>query len=108
MLRCDLVALAPAPAPAFELAAQAGAPVRFTGAGFAPVCDADGKVAAGQVTHALDPAGGRSTSAAPWSLWAVGELVGATTPAEIVASADRCAAALLAHMSHKTDHGGRP
>ncbi|HMR78662.1 MAG TPA: 2Fe-2S iron-sulfur cluster-binding protein [Polyangiaceae bacterium] len=34
-------------APAFELAAQAGAKVRHTSAGFVPVCDASGQVAPG-------------------------------------------------------------
>src|SRR5690606_22900262 len=88
VLRCGLVGLAPDPAPAFELAAQAGAAITFTGAGFAPVCDRDGRVAGGHIAHALDPAGERPPAPAPWSLWAVGELAGATTPAEIVASAE--------------------
>ena len=36
---CRLVALSPALAPASELAAQAGAALRWTGSGFAPVVD---------------------------------------------------------------------
>ncbi|MCY1053498.1 2Fe-2S iron-sulfur cluster-binding protein [Nannocystis sp. SCPEA4] len=95
ILRCDLVALAPDPAPAFELAAQAGAPIRFTGAGFAPECDADGRIAAGPAAHPLEAADAQTAPPPPWTLWAVGELAGATTPAEIQASVDRCAAALL-------------
>lgn len=105
VLRCDLVALAPDPAPAFELAAQAGAPVTFTGAGFAPVCDPHGRIAAGALDHPLEPHHPRPT-VAPWTLWAVGELTGAATSAEIQASADRCAAALLCDLSAST--GAQP
>ncbi|MDC0722702.1 2Fe-2S iron-sulfur cluster-binding protein [Nannocystis bainbridge] len=94
-LRCDLVALAPDPAPAFELAAQAGAPIQFTGAGFAPVCDADGRIAAGPAAHPLEAADAQTAPPPPWTLWAVGELAGATTPAEIRGTVARCAAALL-------------
>lgn len=99
ILRCDLVALAPDPAPAFELAAQAGAPIVFTGAGFAPVCDHDGRIAAGLAGHPLEAADAQTAAPPPWTLWAVGELAGATTPAEIRASAERCAAALLRVLS---------
>ncbi|MFY0532427.1 hypothetical protein [Nannocystis pusilla] len=60
ILRCDLVALAPDPAPAFELAAQAGAPIHFTGAGFAPVVDADGRIAAGPAAHPLEAEGAQT------------------------------------------------
>lgn len=98
-LRCDLVALAPDPAPAFELAAQAGARVRFTGAGFAPIVDADGRVAAGPPEHPLEVVGAASPAPAPWTLWAVGELAGHATRDAIVASAARCAAALLRRLS---------
>lgn len=94
-LRCDLVALAPEPAPAFELAAQAGAEIVFTGAGFAPRVDPEGRVATGRAAHPLDGEDAPPVAAPPWTLWAVGELTGATTPAEIQASVDRCAAALL-------------
>lgn len=98
-LRCDLVALALEPAPAFELAAQAGARVRFTGAGFAPICDDDGRIAAGPPEHPLEVVGEASASAAPpWTLWAAGELTGASTRPQILASAERCAAALLARL----------
>ncbi|WAS97870.1 2Fe-2S iron-sulfur cluster-binding protein [Nannocystis punicea] len=95
ILRCDLVALAPDPAPAFELAAQAGAPIHFTGAGFAPVCDADGRIATAPAAHPLEAADAQTAPPPPWTLWAVGELAGATTPPEIRGTVDRCAAALL-------------
>jgi sarcosine oxidase subunit alpha len=41
----DIVALAPAPAPAHELAAQCGAELSFDGSGFAPRRDTDGRLA---------------------------------------------------------------
>jgi sarcosine oxidase subunit alpha len=100
-VRCELVALAPDPAPAFELAAQAGAPLRWTGAGFAPVCDQDGLIAAPRPEHPLESISGhapKDISPAPWTLWAIGELAGATTPAAIRGSAERCAAAVRARL----------
>lgn len=80
---CKLVALAPALSPAYELAAQAGVQVRWTGAGFAPVCDADGRATLRSVDHPLGanqhhgPPGlaGRPTPP-PWTLWIAGELRG--------------------------------
>lgn len=103
ILRCDLVALAPDPAPAFELAAQAGAPIHFTGAGFAPVVDADGRIAAGPAAHPLEAEGAQTAPPPPWTLWAVGELAGATTPAEIRGTVDRCAAALVRALAESPD-----
>jgi len=50
---CRLVALSPALAPASELAAQAGAALRWTGAGFAPVLDAEGRVQLRAEDHPL-------------------------------------------------------
>lgn len=96
--RCDLVALAPDPAPAFELAAQAGAPLRYTGAGFAPVCDGAGRVSARAAEHPLGP-DDAPPAPSPWTLWAVGELAGAAPGAPALASASRCAEALLACLS---------
>lgn len=56
---CQLVALAARPAPAFELARQAGAAVRWDGAGFAVQRDADGRC-----VHR------------PWVVWAAGDVCG--------------------------------
>ncbi len=104
-IACRLVALSPALAPASELAAQAGAALRWTGAGFAPVCDPEGRVQLRAEDHALaGPAlEGRihvhaddasdSTATNPdsppppaqalWTLWAAGELTGtASSPAD--------------------------
>jgi sarcosine oxidase subunit alpha len=72
-LTARLVALAPEPAPAFELAAQAGAALRWTGAGFAPICDVDGRVTLRAEDH---PLGEAPPAAAPWTLWATGTLAG--------------------------------
>lgn len=101
-IACRLVALSPALAPASELAAQAGAALRWTGSGFAPVVDAEGRVQLRAEDHALagPPLEGRihmhadaSASGTPigpssdaldvppppaealWTLWAAGELV---------------------------------
>ncbi|HVK63110.1 MAG TPA: 2Fe-2S iron-sulfur cluster-binding protein [Polyangium sp.] len=72
----EILALALPGAPAFELAAQAGAEVRFDPArGYAVACDADG--AAGE------------------GIWAVGECTGMDfDPDVITAAAERCAAAI--------------
>lgn len=56
----ELVALAPDPAPAYELARQGGAQVRYDGRGFAVVRDADG----------------RCGSTGPFTAWACGDIVG--------------------------------
>jgi len=90
---CRLVALAPTPAPAYELAAQAGAAVRWTGAGFAPVCDADGRAALRHHDHPLGSDERREDP--PWTLWIAGELRGDCTAAEAPASGRRIAAAIL-------------
>jgi len=50
---CRLVALSPALAPASELAAQAGAALRWTGSGFAPICDPEGRVQLRAEDHPL-------------------------------------------------------
>lgn len=70
-LPARLVALAPDPAPAFELAAQAGAALRWTGRGFAPVCDPEGRVQLRAEEHPLADA---PPAPAPWTLWATGAL----------------------------------
>ncbi len=80
-LPARLVALAPEPAPASELAAQAGAALRWNGRGFAPVCDADGRVTLRAEDHPLaGPAAGDSHDGPPapptppWTLWVCGAL----------------------------------
>lgn len=99
-LPCDLVALAPEPAPAFELAAQAGARLRWSGAGFVPECDASGELPSAWPEHPLERLGDVDAGPPPaWTLWAIGELAGARTDAEILASAERCAAALLPRLA---------
>lgn len=62
-LATSLVALAPKPSPASELARQAGADVRWNGSGFEVLREAPGgKVPVARV--------------APWTLWAAGEVAG--------------------------------
>jgi len=102
-IACRLVALSPTLAPASELAAQAGAALRWTGSGFAPVIDPEGRVQLRAEDHALagihppaDNAINHRTSnaitaialdvppppaEALWTLWAAGELVDSPTPA---------------------------
>ena len=72
----EILALALPGAPAFELAAQAGAEVRFDPArGYAVACDDDGAAAPG--------------------VWAVGECTGVDfDPDVITAAAERCASAI--------------
>ena len=72
-LTARLVALAPDPAPAFELAAQAGAALRWTGHGFAPVCDPEGRVQQRSEDH---PLADQPPATPPWTLWATGALRG--------------------------------
>ncbi len=78
------VALASAPAPASELARQAGASVVWTDDGFAVSRDADGRCGGG-----------------PWTLWACGEVCGLPR-AEAEADGDRIAASILAATSSTT------
>ncbi len=61
-LDVELVALAPVPAPASELARQAGARVRWNGVGFEVVREPDGRV--------------RTSESAPWTAWATGDVAG--------------------------------
>lgn len=75
---CQLVALCATPAPAFELARQAGAEVRWDGAGFAVQRDALGRCA-----HA------------PWTVWAAGDACGHVGPAAAADDGRRVAQALL-------------
>lgn len=87
---CQLVALAAPPAPAYDLARQAGASLRWNGAGFAVRRDD----------------GGRCVTA-PWTVWAAGEVAGLRfAPGDTAAADDgqRVAEALLA----ADDHAGRP
>ncbi len=101
-----LVALAPAPAPASELAAQAGAALQWNGDGFAPVCDPDGRVQLRAEDHPLaGPAsfdvgttmrGPPAPPTPPWSLWACGSLHGG--PLHGPGDGSAVAAALLRHI----------
>ncbi len=93
-LPARLVALAPAPAPASELAAQAGAALQWNGDGFAPVCDADGRAQLRAEDHPLaGPIFDVTDSQAPaptpltssWTLWACGALGGARDPHKLAA-----------------------
>ena len=91
-----LVALAPAPAPASELAAQAGAELRWNGEGFAPMCDAEGQVQLRAEDHPLaGPAIFTTATAAdgppppptpPWTLWACGALRGTSDGLAVAAA----------------------
>lgn len=99
---CRLVALAPDLAPAHELAAQAGAAVRWTGAGFAPICDADGRATRRDQDHPLG--GDERPAPPPWTLWIAGELRGDCGPAEAPASGRAVAAAIL--RAREVDHVG--
>ncbi len=57
---CNLVALAPTPAPAHELAVMAGVDVAFNGHGYAPVADEHGRC--------------QLVSPSPWHMWTCGDL----------------------------------
>lgn len=85
---CRLVALAPTPAPAHELAAQADGRLRFDGHGFAVVTDDEGRV---ETTE------GRAANA-PWSLWACGDVRGWRGPAASAADGEATATAILAEL----------
>lgn len=74
----DLVAFAPQPAPAHDLPRQAGAKLRFDGAGFATVRDDEG----------------RCVAEGPWTVWAAGEVTGPMDDAAAADDARRVAANL--------------
>ncbi len=82
---CRLVALAPTPAPVHELAAQAGGRLRFDGHGFAVVTDDVGRVESSE---------GGAREAAPWTLWACGDVRGWRGPAASAADGETTAAAI--------------
>jgi sarcosine oxidase subunit alpha len=102
-LPCRLVALAPAPAPASELAAQAGAELRWTGAGFAPVCDADGRAALRAHDHPLAEPG--RAAPPPWTLWIAGELRGDVDADTAAESGRRVAAAVARALAGEAARG---
>lgn len=87
-IECELVALAPAPAPASDLARQDGADVRWDGAGFAVVRDEFGRT-------------GRTT---PWTTWACGDVTGYVGTQAAARDAERVAT----HLIHAHRNGGRP
>ncbi len=78
-----LVALAPTPAPASDLAAQAGAAVRWDGGGFAVVRDERG----------------RARTSGPWTLWAAGDVAGWMGPARAAEDGHRVARSVLADLA---------
>jgi sarcosine oxidase subunit alpha len=79
-ISCALLAVAGTPAPAHELAAQAGAPLRFDGQGFAVVRDAE---------HGCGWLGGTR-------LWAAGDLCGWLGPQAAARDGERVGKSLLA------------
>lgn len=104
-ISCAMVALAAEPAPAFELASQAGAAVRWTGAGFAPVCDADGRAALRGHDH---PLGSDERPAdPPWTLWIAGELRGDCPASEAATSGRSTAAAILRVLGRPVPEASR-
>lgn len=82
---CRLVALAPAPAPAYDLARQAGAAVRWSEGGFAVVRDDSGRCVE-----------------APWGVWAAGDVTGYMGPAAAADDGTRVATALAHHLRTST------
>ena len=79
-IACRVVALAPLPAPASDLARQAGARVRWDGAGFAVVRDDAGRCASGP----------------KWDLWAAGDVCGWIGPDEAHRDGSAVGAAVVA------------
>jgi sarcosine oxidase subunit alpha len=86
-IETEIVALAPAPAPAHDLPRQAGAKVRWDGAGFATVRDADGRCAAHGSTI----------------VWAAGDVAGWLGAREAAADDGRCVAEAIV----RAHRGGR-
>ena len=107
-LTARLVALAPERAPAFELAAQAGAALRWTGAGFVPVCDAHGRAELRAEDHPLaGPVHAASTTppapaSPPWTLWITGSLRGGSLRGAPEDSPTALAAAIVRALGRAT------
>lgn len=87
-LTCALLALAGPPAPAHELAAQAGAPLHFDGSGFAVERQANGRC--GEL-------GGTS-------LWAAGDVCGWRGPEQAARDGEQVARALVEALAAAPDH----
>lgn len=85
-INCALVALASAPAPAHELAAQAGAELRFDGQGFAVRRDTN------------DEARGHCGSLGGTELWAAGDVCGWLGPEAAARDGARVAEAIAAAL----------
>lgn len=85
---CRIVALAAPPAPAYELARQAGAAVRWTEGGFAVRRDASGRCAS-----------------EPWGVWAAGDVAGYVGPRAAADDGERVATALLHHLRSQPSQG---
>lgn len=93
--KCGIVALAPQPAPAHDLAAQAGAELRYDGAGFAAVRDDQG----------------RCSTAGAFDVWACGDVTGYLGPDAAAADGARVATNLVAHLGRGltiAGQGGTP
>lgn len=86
-IECELVALAPPPAPASDLARQDGAEVRWDGNGFAVVRDDLGRT-------------GRRK---PWTSWACGDVCGFMGPDDAARDAQRVAG----HIAQAHSHGAQ-
>lgn len=78
-VECGVVAMAASPAPAYELARQAGATVRWNGAGFAVQRDE----------------AGRCRTDGPWTLWAAGDVCGFMGPDAAADDGRRVARSIL-------------
>lgn len=75
---CRFIAMAPRPAPAFDLGRQAGATVRWGDGGFALVHDDEGRC-----------------MREPWSLWAAGDVTGFQGPQAAAIDGERVALAVV-------------
>jgi sarcosine oxidase subunit alpha len=67
--------------------------VRWTGAGFAPVCAADGRAELRRQDHPLGH--GERPAEPPWTVWIAGEVRGDCSPADAPASGRAVATAIL-------------
>jgi len=80
---CQLVAFAAPPAPAYDLARQGGAALRWNGAGFGVQRDDAGRCIS-----------------SPWTVWAAGDVTGYLGPQLAADDGRRVAQALLRHRDH--------
>lgn len=90
---CRVILLAPTRAPISELAAQAGAQLRFDGAGFAVLTAPDGRA----LLAPRPPDADDDPAAPPWQIWACGHV--RNTSVDPTADGLAVAAALLAELA---------